>query len=198
MNKLTSPKYLKFLNIGLVILIILLILAIFTFPYVIAMVYKFKTQSNIQNTNLIENTTQQKKLAIEELPFQNKSKIYYKVRGRFTNDILFQGDFLRGEFVIDGDTTQTPIATFFPPKTGSINIGQFIDTDSNSVTFSSVKSERLLELVKPDVQVELRLSASVSNQDNYKALQSIMDTLLLGQPPNESMYFMPEAIVFLE
>jgi hypothetical protein len=82
---------------------------------------------------------------------------FYSINGRFGVAPYYQGEILRGEFVIDGDTTGTRIPVLMTSRTGNMNFGTFKGSYTGDSTWSLVPTDLVKASVTTAKPAQLRL-----------------------------------------
>ncbi len=115
------------------------------------------------------------KLAVTKTEIKDGG-FFYKINGHFLKRPDYQGDILKGDFVIDGDERQTKIKVLMTAKTGRINMGTFKGSFAGTEIWRLVPTDLLKQEIKDLAPVQLRLYFASTKADTYsQEVQRVLD-----------------------
>lgn len=101
-------------------------------------------------------TPRVKPTSVEKMTFKN-NQYFFEVRGKFAAKPYYQGDILRGEFIIDEDPYNSHIPVIMTAKTGKINVGRSQGSFSGKTVWKLEDTEALRLEIKPGEPSRLRI-----------------------------------------
>ena len=122
-----------------------------------------------------KNTTEAFIPSLRKATLTKTGNTLYTLHGTFTDKPKFVNDNLMGMFVIDNDTTKTPIKVIMTARTGTIYVGRFTNSITGNSTWKYEKTTVLESLLDAKKPVELKIIVSPSfGRDMAKVFNAIL------------------------
>lgn len=135
--------------------------------------------------------------SVKKLPFINGATVYI-LKGRFIAKPSYQGDLLRGEFVIDEDPFAARVPVIMTARDGNINVGRFQGSLTGSSTWKLEPTETLRELIEPNAPAQLRIQYFPDNPNSNPNERRALENILKGNWENEEFVFLPAMVGIVE
>jgi len=114
--------------------------------------------------NILEPGKNVSRYSISEVDFLNPTTKMYKITGRFRDSLFSQNGWIMGNFLLDGDLTQTPITVSLVPSDGVQSLG--IQENEGTTNWETASSSEVMEVIRPNQPVELRFVFELDVQGN--------------------------------
>lgn len=182
-------SWVKWLIIYLVAAAVLVVLSYLAIGWYFGAYPKVPVISDLLSPSLVSPTaapppvagkTAAQKLAVTKTTVKDGG-FFYKINGHFLKRPDYQGNILKGDFVIDGDPRQTKIKVLMTAKTGRINMGTFKGSFAGTEIWRLVPTDLLKGEIKDLASVELRLYFASTKADAYnQEVQRVLDLAASG------------------
>lgn len=120
-------------------------------------------------------------LRVEKFDIQDGG-FFYKVYGRFVEGPLYRGESLQGLFVIDGDSSETPVTVILTSRGGSMSLGFAAPTIDGGLTTQTATTDEVKDAVSLNEPVQLRLTYTqerATSEFEQRTIQTL-DTIAGG------------------
>jgi len=125
-----------------------------------------------------------KHLAVTKSSIQEDNSIMYEIYGHFVNKLRYENNILRGEFIIDGDSTKNQIPVIIAGRGAQVIFGKFKGSYKGDVSWSRTPVDTIQEEIEPLETVYMRVifSNKPENAPGINRITETLDSLSEGNP----------------